>query len=175
MLPEHRPSNSIEREAAQKILTVDHSNQRFLMTEMKKGRSEVFKKADKIYTGMKGQTLDEFSTTDLNSQVVMLFYFFTKFDKMLTELYLNVKIIVHLTILIYLNPRFQQSTTDNSDRIILSGNLMVTFNKKYRLLVETLAANLDPALVGAFDCSNHAFLTSRSRSLAHRYKRSCMK
>lgn len=113
---------------------------------MKKGRSEVFKKADEVYRSIKSQTLDSFADIDLGTQVMMLFYFFTKFDKMLTELYLSVKIVVHLTAIVHLHPRFQQRE-DAGDRVVVSGGLMATFSKKYRLLADRVSANLDPEVV----------------------------
>lgn len=77
---------------------------------------------------------------------MLLFYFFTKFDKMLTELYLSVKIVVHLTAVVHLHPRFQQGS-DSGDRVVLSGSLMAAFAKKFRLLTDHIAANLDENLV----------------------------
>lgn len=116
------------------------------MTEMKKGRSEVFKKTDEVYREMKSQNFEVFSTIDMGKQVMLLFYFFTKFDKMLTELFLSIKIVVHLTAIVHLHPRFQQHT-DSSDKVVLSGSLMATFARKYRILSEHLTANLDEDLV----------------------------
>lgn len=113
------------------------------MAAMKRSKSDIFKKAEEIYTGIKDQSFEDFANTHLDSQVIMLFYYFTKFDKMLVELYLNLKIIIHLTILIYLSPRFQHQATSENDKVILSGNMTITFFKKYKQLVDKLSENVD--------------------------------
>lgn len=113
------------------------------MASMKRSKSELFKKAEDIYQGIKDQSFEEFSITHLDSQVIMLFYYFIKFDKMLVELYLNLKIIIHLTILIYLSPKFQHQATSVDDKVILSGNMTITFFKKYKQLVDKITVNVD--------------------------------
>jgi hypothetical protein len=135
---------------------------------MKKPKSEVSRKSEEIYKNQKhtGQIFEEFGMTSIDSQILMLFYYYSKFDKMLIELYLSLKIIIHLTILIYLNPRFQPTAQDQTEKVIVNGNLMVTFFKKYKLLVEALAPNISPVLTGfLFDESIHLIATQLEENL----------
>ena len=121
------------------------------MADMKRSRSEIFKRAEELYRVMKTQSFEEFSSTPVESHLIILFYYFTKFDKMLIELFLNLKIIIHLTILIYLNPRFQPLASENTEKIIVSGNLMITFFKKYKLLVDSISQHITTEIVCSLD------------------------
>ena len=131
----------IEREKALKILKMG------LVFEMKRNKSEVYQRAEKIYKSMKDLTMESFSQIGTNEQVVLMFFFFLKFDKMLIELYLSIKIIIHITIMTYLSPKFQSSAVEPGEKILVSGNSMVTFFKKYKLLADTLHSTLPPRLV----------------------------
>ena len=157
-----RPSNQIEREKAQQILITN------LLTEIRRPKSEIAKKADEIYKSQKtaGQSFEEFSLTSIDSQVLMLFYYYWKFDRMLVELYLSLKVIIHLTILVHLAPRFQPTAAEEGEKLIVSGNLVLTFAKKYRMLVEALAACLSPVLLSfLFDESLHLVSTQLEENL----------
>ena len=118
-----------------------------LITEMRKNKSEAFQHSEVIYRAIKDQSFDDFNQISTAQQMVLMFYFFMKFDKILTELYLNLKIILHLTILTYLSPKLQDRNIEAGDKLLVSGNSMVTFFKKFKLLAEALHDTLPPRLV----------------------------
>lgn len=120
-----------------------------LITEMNKSKSEVFQQSELVYRAIKDQSFDEFNQISTAQQMVLMFYFFMKFDKILTELYLNLKIILHLTILTYLCPKLQDRNAAEGEKLLVSGNSMVTFFKKFRSLAESLHDTLPPRVVSS--------------------------
>lgn len=132
-----------------------------LITEMSKSKSEAFQQSEIIYRAIKEQSFDEFNQISTAQQMVLMFYFFMKFDKILTELYLNLKIILHLTILTYLSPKLQERNIAGGEKLLVSGNAMVTFFKKFKALADALYDTLPPRVVVQSDrrtatCSTRA-------------------
>lgn len=117
------------------------------MASAKKPKSELSRTCSEVYKELKDQSLEDFANIKIDKQLEMLFFYSCKFDRMLEELYLNLKIIVHLTIIIYLNPKFQSITEAANEKVIVSGNLMLTFFKKYKQLLEAISANISSHLV----------------------------
>jgi hypothetical protein len=145
---EERQSNRIEREKLKQMVKVASPlKQGRLTASAKKPKSELSRTCSEVYKELKDQSVEEFAEVGVDKQVELLFFYSCKFDRMLEELYLNLKIIVHLTIIIYLNPKFQSVTEADSEKVIVSGNLMLTFFKKYKQLLEAISANISSHLV----------------------------
>lgn len=96
---------------------------------------------------------------DQSQSVLLLFLIEKKLSHLILELFTDIKVIIHMTIMALLLPRLQSGDEKNrnaGDAGVTSAGVLVGFFRKYKNLCNRISKEVNSEIVrsGVFSCRN---------------------
>ena len=113
---------------------------------MKSKSSPLSKKGELIYKKVKKSEKNSVTLLGLRDCLLYLCYLEKKLNFVIIELFTDLKVIIHMTIVAMLKPQLQELDESNkvkNEGYMTSAHVLITFFKKYKHLCRNIASHLD--------------------------------
>ena len=108
------------------------------------------KRANGLYDQLKDSPTDNLLMFNLDQAVLLLFHLEKKLNFIIVELFTDIKVIIHMTIMALLKPRLQNSqkkAATQAESGVTSAGVLVGFFRKYKNLCNRVSKEVNSELV----------------------------